>query len=416
MDTLAQGDWLTRERVLRVAQLFALASAGSLIWLAIGAQGTLDGLGRPLGTDFSNAWAAGRMALEGFAADAWNWERHFEVQQVLHRKADVPLFGWHYPPPFLLVAAALATMPYLPALIAWQLATLVPFAVLMRRLSPRPETLLLVLAAPVTLICLTHGHNGFLTALLLAGGLMLADRRPFVAGLLLGCLIYKPQFALVIPPLLLASRNWRAIGGACVSAELLVGATLVIWGWPVWQAFLDSLPLTRAVVIEQGSTGFHKIMSPFAAIRMWGGSIAAAYGAQALFSGLCIATVAWTAWSRTRPDLRNALACAAALISTPYVLDYDLVLLLPALAFLWRDGERHGWMPGDKTLLALVWAAPLAARQIAELTLVPLGLLSALAVAAIALRRSNPLPFTLRRYRVAAEPRIEGSSRRAGAK
>ena len=131
--------------------------------------------------------------------------------------------------------------------------------------------MLLTLAAPVTLICLIHGHNGFLTALLLGGGLMLLDQRPFAAGLLFGCLIYKPQFALILPVLLLAGRHWRAIGGAMLSAALLVSLTLAIWGWPVWQAFLASLPLTRHVVIEQGSTGFHKIMSPFAAVRLWGG-------------------------------------------------------------------------------------------------------------------------------------------------
>ena len=391
METVANGDWLTRERVVRVAALFALASVGSLLWLAAGAQGTLDPLGRPLGTDFSNVWAAGKMALEGFAADAWDWQRHFEVQQVLHRSAVVDLFGWHYPPPFLLLASALATMPYVTALVVWQLATLVPFAWLMWRLVPRRETILLALAAPVTLVCLTHGHNGFLTALLLGGGLALAGKRPWLAGLLLGCLIYKPQFALVIPPLLLATRNWRAIGGACMSAAALVAATLAIWGWPVWAAFFDSLPLTRQLVIEQGSTGWHKIMSPFAAIRMWGGGVEAAYAVQAVFTLAAVAAVAWLGRGN-RADLRNALVCAAALISTPYVLDYDFVLLLPAIAFLWRDGERNGWAAGDKSLLAFVWAAPLAARQVAELTLVPVGLVSALAVAAIALRRFTASP------------------------
>lgn len=392
MEAVANGDWLTRERVLRVATLFALASAASLIWLAAGAQGTLDSLGRPLGTDFSNVWAAGKMALEGFAADAWSWQRHFEVQQLLHRKADVDLFGWHYPPPFLLVAAGLATMPYVPALIVWQLSTLLPFLWLMWRLVGRRETVLLALAAPVTLICLTHGHNGFLTALLLAGGLALAERRPLAAGLLLGCLIYKPQFALIIPPLLLASRNWRAIGGACMSAGLLIAATLAIWGWPVWQAFLDSLPITRILVIEQGSTGFHKIMTPFGAARMWGIGVEGAYAVQAVFTASCVGSVAALAWSRRRLDLRNALVCAAVLVSTPYALDYDHVVLLPALAFLWRDSQRNGWMPGDKTTLALVWAAPIAARQAAELALLPLGLISALAVAAVALRRLRASP------------------------
>ena len=391
MEALANGEWLTRARVLRIAAIAGLVSLAALIWLFATSNGTLDARGRPLGTDFSNVWTTGRMALEGRAQDVWSWPDHFEVQRALHRKADVDLFGWHYPPPFLLVAAALAALPYVPALIVWQLATLIPFAWMMTRLVGkalrRRETLLLVLAAPVTLICLTHGHNGFLTALLLGGGLMLLDRKPVVAGLLLGCLIYKPQLGLILPPLLLASRKWRAIGGATVSAGLLVALTLAIWGWPVWQAFLDSLSLTRSVVIEQGSTGWHKIMSPFAAMRMWGGGIALAFAVQLAATLAAIAAVVWISWTRKSPELRNALVCAAVLIATPYVLDYDYVVLLPALAFLWLDGERHGFLSWDKSLMALVWIAPLVARQVAEFTYLPLGLATAIIVATIAIRR-----------------------------
>ena len=389
MESFATGDWLERGRVMRITSITGLVSVAILLWLFATSSGTLDALGRPLGTDFSNVWAAGRMALEGRAADAWSWPDHFAVQRALHGKADVDVFGWHYPPPFLLVAAALASLPYVPALIAWQLATLVPFAWMMWRLVPRRETLLLVLAAPVTLICLTHGHNGFLTALLLGGGLALMDKRPWLAGLLLGCLVYKPQFALILPLLLLAARNWRAIGGATLSAGLLIGLTLAIWGWPVWQAFLDSLALTRSVVLEQGSTGWHKIMSPFAAVRMWGGAVPLAYAVQFGASLAAATAVAWTAWRQRDPELRNALACAAVLIATPYVLDYDLVVLLPALAFLWLDGQRHGFLRWDASLMALVWLAPLLARLVAQFALVPLGLASTVIVAAIALRRAR---------------------------
>jgi hypothetical protein len=393
LNALASGDWLTRERVVRIAAIAGIGSLVVLIWLFGWSQGTLDALGRPLGTDFSNVWTAGRMALEGRAADAWSWPDHFAVQRALHGQADVDLFGWHYPPPFLLVAAALATLPYVPALIAWQLATLVPFAWMMTRLVPRAEALLLTLAAPVTLICIAHGHNGFLTALLLGGGLMLLDKRPFVAGLVLGCLIYKPQLALILPPLLLAGRNWRALAGAMASAGALVALTLAIWGWPAWQAFIDSVPLTRAVVIEQGSTGWHKIMSPFAAVRMWGGGIGIAYAIQWAATLAAIAAVAWMSWKRGTPELRNALVCAAALIATPYVLDYDFVVLLPALGFLWLDGERNGFMSWDKTLMALVWFAPLVARTIAQFTYLPLGLATAAIIAVIAMRRATASPF-----------------------
>ena len=373
---------------MRVAMLFALALIGSILWLAVTSSGTLDGLGRPLGTDFSNVWTAGSMALDGRAAEVWSWQAQFEVQRELHGKPDVDLFGWHYPPPFLLVATMLAILPYVPALIVWQLATLGPFLWMMSRLVRRPETPLLVLAAPVTLICLTHGHNGFLTALLLGGGLMLLEKRPVLAGLLLGCLIYKPQFGLIIPPLLLVTGNWRAIGGACLSAAGLVALTLAAWGWPVWQAFIESLPLTRAVVIEQGSTGWHKIMSPFAAVRMWGGGIALAYAVQLAATLAVVAAVVRLSWGAVEPALRNAMVCAAVLISTPYVLDYDQVVLLPALGWLWLDGRKHGFLAWDKSLIAFVWVAPVVARQAAELAFLPLGLLAAVAVAVIAMRRT----------------------------
>ena len=388
MRSLVTGEWLSRERIVRIASLCAVATVLCLGMLFATSNGTLDQWGRPLGTDFSNVWAAGHMALEDQAAKAWSWPDHFAVQQWVHHKKDVDFFGWHYPPPFLLVASLLALFAYVPALIVWQVATFAPFIWLMWRLVPRRETILLTLAAPVTLICLMSGHNGFLTALLLGGGLALMDKRPLLAGVMFGCLIYKPQFALIIPPLLLASKNWRAVLGAAASSGALIGLTLELWGWPVWQAFIDSLPLTRDVVIEQGSTGFHKIMSPFAAIRMWGGPIPLAYAVQAAATAFCIAAVAWIGWFGKSANVRNALVCAAVLVSTPYVLDYDYVVLLPAIAFLWLEAEENGWLDWDKSLLAFVWIVPLAARQIAEFIYLPVGLASGVAILAISLRRA----------------------------
>lgn len=387
MGAISTGSWLSRERALRIALVAGLVSVAILAFLIGASSGTLDFRGRPIGTDFSQVWTAGRMALDGQAADVWNWDKHFAVQRALHGPRLVEYYGWHYPPPFLLLAAALATLPYLSALALWQAATLIPFAALIRRMTGRAEAWLFVLAAPVSLINVMHGHNGFLTALLLGGGLYALERRPFVAGLLLGCLVYKPQFALVLPLLLLVTGNWRAIAGAAVSSLGLIALSYGIWGWPVWKAFIDSLPLTQRVVIEAGTTGWEKIMSPFSAIRSVGGGIGLSYGVQAIASVIAIGASLWVA--RTgRPDLRNAAITATVLIATPYVLDYDFVVLLAGLAFLWRDAVRHGWLPWEKTLLGLVWIAPLVARNLAALTLVPLGLATAIIVLALAVRRA----------------------------
>ena len=386
MGLISTGDWLSRERAIRIAVIAGLVSLAILAYLFATSSGTLDARGRPLGTDFSQIWTAGRMALDGRAAEVWNWDAHRAVQEAFHGPRLKEWYGWHYPPPFLLIAAALATMPYLPALLIWQAATLLPFAWMIRRFTGRQEAWLFVLAAPVTLICIMHGHNGFLTAMLLGGGLMLLERRPFAAGLLLGCLVYKPQFALVLPLLLLLLWNWRAIAGAAASSLMLIAVTLAIWSWPVWQAFLDSLPLTQSIVIEQGRTGWEKIMSPFAAVRAWGGSVSLGYAVQAVFTVAAIGATLWLA-RKARPDVRNAAVTAAVLVSTPYVLDYDFVVLLAGIAFLWRDAERYGWLPWEKSGLALIWIAPLVARNVAALTLFPLGLLTALLVLVLALRR-----------------------------
>jgi hypothetical protein len=48
---------------------------------------------------------------------------------------------------------------------------------------------------PCGFVNVGHGQNGFLTAALLGGALHLIDRRPWIAGVLIGCLAYQPQFA-----------------------------------------------------------------------------------------------------------------------------------------------------------------------------------------------------------------------------
>ncbi len=61
------------------------------------------------------------------------------------------------------------------------------------------------------------GQNSTWTAALSGSGLSLLERRPLLAGGLLGLLIYKPQLGLLIPVALLAGRHWRASEGVAVS-------------------------------------------------------------------------------------------------------------------------------------------------------------------------------------------------------
>lgn len=369
------------------AALVLAATVIGMAYLFLTAHGTVDALGRPLGTDFSNVWTAGWMADHGRAPEAWDWPTQHAVQKAIHHDPNIPFYGWHYPPPFLIIASLLAQFPYIWALAIWQGLTLALALVVVNRIVPGRDALLVAAGAPVVLVCLGHGQNAFMTASLLGGAMLLLDRRPWVAGILLGCLVYKPQFAVLIPVVIAARGNWRAFLAAGGTVAALCGLTLAIWGWAVWQAFIDSLPLTQHIIIEAGATGWEKIQSPFAAIRQWGGAIPLAYGVQAVSTALAVAVAALVTW-RGSMEARGAAVLSAALLCTPYVLDYDFVLLGVAIAFIAADMRRRGTLGWEPTLLACAWIAPLFGRAVSAMTLIPVDLIAAIAVLALATRRA----------------------------
>jgi alpha-1,2-mannosyltransferase len=158
--------------------------------------------------------------------------------------------------------------------------------------------LLLALAFPAVFVNLGQAQNGFLTAALIGASLTQLDRRPWLAGALIGYLAYKPQFVLLIPLVLIASGRWRVFAAATAMVVLLALAVTLIFGIEVWTAFLASTKFTRTVVLEQGGTGWYKIQSIFSRVRMWGGGIALAYVAQPAVTLAIAAALTWP-WRST---------------------------------------------------------------------------------------------------------------------
>jgi len=400
MDRLRQalrsGNWLSRERIRVVAVAVLFASAAGLLYLVLTAKAGVDLQGRPLGTDFSNVYAAGTYVLEGNPDAPFDpGVQHAREQAIFG--AATPFYGWHYPPYFLFVAAVLALLPYGLALFVWQAVTLGLYLLVIRAIvsSVRGgatfDWLLLALAFPAVLINVGHGHNGFLTAALLGGGLLCLDRRPLLAGILFGLMAYKPQFGLLIPITLAAGGYWRTIFAAAATVALLTLAATLAFGVQVWHAFLVGAEFTRSVVLEQGDTGWHKIQSIFSWARMWGASVPLAYGIQAVMTLTVAAATAWLWRDKTAPQsVKAAALCIGAMLATPYTLDYDMMVLAPALAFLAADGFARGFGPWQKTAMAALWLVPLLARSFAQATAIPLGAPAMLALFVLILRRSNP--------------------------
>ena len=385
---ISTGAWLTPSRMRGYsAVLLAAYLIASILWIAL-ANGLVDRNNKPLGTDFSNVYAAGMLASNGKPDVAYDWPSEHAVEKAIFGR-DVPFYGWHYPPQFLLVAAILALVPYGWALALWMATTLSAYIAIIRVILPQPTAVLVALAYPAVFVNLCHGQNGFINAALLGGALLLLDRRPIASGVLIGLLAYKPQFGVLIPLVLLATARWTVVAAASATVLAACTVTLSMFGTKVWVAFAASTTLTRHVVLEAGSTGWEKIQSIFSAVRMWGGGVDLAYMAQGALALGVAAGLIWLWRSEAAVDLKASALAVAALIATPYVLDYDLMILAVAIAFYVRHGLARGFHNFELSLLAFAWIAPLLSRPLAEATGIPLGLAAQIVLFIMALCRAR---------------------------
>jgi hypothetical protein len=381
-ERLASGAWLSPSIARFAALMMCIGTVLSLAFVFIHSHGLLDYAGRPLGTDFASFWSAGHMAREGRAPQAYDWDAMAAVQHRLF--GTDKLAPWSYPPVFLFIVVPLAMLPYLPAFFVWQGASLLAALAVYRKILPHDvpcrDALLFGLGFPAVLVCLGHGQTGFLTAALMAGGLVMLRGNEIAAGILFGLVIYKPQFGVLLPLALAAGGYWRAFLAAAVTVLIVLALSALVWGWPVWQAFFGSLHATRTIVFEQGDTGFEKFQSAFSWVRLWHGPVALAYAAQAVAALGVFAALVWIWRGPASFSLKAAALLTGSLLVSPYTLDYDFVVFGMALAFLVAHGFAQGFRPWDRTLIAFAWFVPAIARSIGKFAHLPLGFLALAAI------------------------------------
>ena len=301
--------------------------------------------GSRLWTDFLAIWAAGVQTRLGGAASVYG----MPALDALQNATVANLAGQHlpfaYPPPFLLVAVPLSTLPYVAAFLLWQAVTIALYAAAMHLIIPRREAVVVALAFPVVFANVFAGQEGLLAAALMAGSLALLDCRPVVAGVMLGLLTFRPQLGLVFPIILLLTGRWRTIMAATVTALFVVGASLLLFGAEAWRSFLDHVPEHAAATLLEGqAVGTWSVMqSVFALVRSVGGSVSLAWFGQISVAALTVLTLAWLWRQPIRQDLKSAAAALAASMVTPYLYYYDLCTLAVPAAFLIADGLKHGF-------------------------------------------------------------------------
>jgi alpha-1,2-mannosyltransferase len=382
-------DWLTRERVRAYFWiLFALTAAATVGWIALSHDG-LDRLGKPLGTDFMSFWAASRIALSGHPALVYDPDVHAAAERAAFASAPVGYAAYFYPPLYLLLCLPLALMPYLGALAAWlglsgALCWRAIRAIL-GEASVAPAVLLL--AFPGVFSTLGHGQNAFLTTALLGFGVLALDRRPILAGVCFGLLAFKPHLGLLIPVCLVMSGRWRSVLAAGGTVILFAAVTTAVFGTETWRAFFAVSTLARQT-LEQGLVDPAKMQSVFAAVRLVHGPLGLAYGLQAIAALGAAGVVAVASRARAGGLAEGAVLACATLLASPFLLDYDLMILAIPMAWIVREARRTGFFPWEKTALFAAFVLPLISRTVAARLGVPLGPPVILALLVVASRRA----------------------------
>ena len=392
---LRDGRFLTRQRLTAYSVLLLTGFAVAIFWILASAHGLNDYAGRPLGTDFSSFHAAGRLVLDG--RTPFDQSALYRAEQSTFGNAT-PYYAFSYPPIFLLLTAALAMLPYAAALALWLTLTFGFYLTAMTALqansgatseSETPLFLLIAAAFPAVFINLTHGQNGFLAAGLLTMGLALLERMPLVAGLCFGLLAFKPQLGILIPFALAAGGRWKSFAAAAATVAILALTSLAIFGAESWRGFFGAMAFSRQAILENADVGYAKMISIFAAARLWHAPLSFAYGLQAATSVAVILLVTQLWRSAADIRLKGAALCLGSLLVTPFALDYDLMLLAPALVLVAAQGRKAGFAPFTLSLLTLLWMLPLLGRPLAGATPILLAPLAIFALLAMIWRRAK---------------------------
>jgi hypothetical protein len=302
-------------------------------------------LTNPRGNDFISFWAAGKLVLEGNATAAYDMAAHGQVEAsgVPGYKATNP---FPYPPPFLIAVAPFAAFAPPIAQLLWTAMTGMLFWLAVRPWVP----MRVFLSHPPNLITAIVGQSSFLTGALIAGGMRLVSSRPWLSGAILGLTVIKPQLALLVPVALAAGGYWRALAAAAASATGLLALALLLFGTEAFEGFFTLLPF-YSEAMEAAKWPWVKFGSLYALVRQAGAANGAALAIHALPA--LLATIAtFVAWRRDAAAKIPILLTGCLLVS-PYILTYDLALLVVATAWLARNRRMTFGIVLVWTLLAL---------------------------------------------------------------
>ena len=242
-----------------------------------------------------------------------------------------------------------------------------------RRLSDNLGAALLSVAIALSGIVALNaalGQTGLLAAGLVLGVVLSWVRAPLVAGVVLGVLAFKPQYAAPLLLVALIRRDWRIVTGAAATFAALTVTSGIAFGFNQWRWFLDAVAGSDGR--EPGMVNWTGLVWRLAPVDP--NAIQSAAPSGFMMFVLALVGTAAVLWAiRARMDLETQLSVAVtmAVFASPHTHPYDLLVLVPALV----EVSRRSWGLGvGPIFFAVTWLAlPFPNRWVIVLGIVALG-------------------------------------------
>lgn len=363
--------WLTSRRLRAQGIALAICLWGIYGWI-LSTPGLRDRNGNLKGTDFLHFYTLGKLAIEHRGADLYNMSAQaaLAAQQVPQAAGlrYLPL----YPPQVSILFMPFAHLPFVWALAVWWSCTIAIYGACCfsvwracRNLHSYPGlTVVLAAAFPAFFNLIAWGQTSALAlACFTALFFLLREKRDFMAGLVFGCLIFKPQLALAGAIIFFSAAEGKVLAGAMISAGIQLGAGVLYYGMEPMRAWVHMLLHVRDVLpfLEPRPYQTHSLRS-FWSLMLPSQVAFPLY----VLSALIVLAVTIACWRRiSQPlSLRYSALLFATVLIAPHLTVYDLVVLAPAFLLLadWLAGQsanvHKGWLGG---LLYLAYALPLLA-------------------------------------------------------
>jgi hypothetical protein len=314
--------------------------------------------------DYTVYWAAARLALVNPSLIYDDLAVTITQGWIIELRTG--LRPWAYPPSALLPLLPFSGLPFKWSFAAFTGLTFAAFLIAAKSLLGErwKAGIALVAFSDAVLFGAFNGQMTFLIGALVIGGLLLLPKRPLMAGVLIGiAAALKPQLLVLAPLALIACRQYRALWGALAGGGAM-GLLSLPLGISLWLDWLKSLP--KFVETVESLDIWDRGVTPSA--MLWNlGIEGPVQVAVSLLFAILAAIAVWNVFRSTvDPSTRLVALVGGGLWCSPYAMNYELAILMPAAAgFLLRGARGVGPMSlaivsGMLLIVDGPWAPPAA--------------------------------------------------------